>query len=65
MSQDFILDILKKNKKKWFSKRDLIPIVPFNKSCTSRSISRIVKFKNSYGVKVKKGKRNTNFIRFI
>ena len=65
MSQDSIIDILKKNRKKWFSASDFKGKIDCNDVNIVRNVSRIVKYKNVYGIRVKKGKRNKNFIRLI
>jgi len=65
MSQDSIIDILKKNRKKWFSASSLKGLTDCNDVNIVRNVSRIVKFKHVYNVQTKKGKRNKNFIRFI
>lgn len=63
MSQDLLLDICKKNKGIWFSKKKLKPLVPFNQPSLVRSMSKLIKYKDLYKIEVKKGKRNKQFIR--
>ena len=63
MSQNNILDILRSNKKKWFTSKSIVLITSQSPQSTKKSISRIIKFKLVYGVEVKKGKRNKSFIR--
>jgi hypothetical protein len=65
MSQDSIIDILKKNRRKWFSASSLKGLTDCNDSNVVRNVSRIVKYKSVYGVEVKKGKKRKNFIRFL
>ena len=63
MSQDSIIDILKKNRRKWFSASSLKGQADCNDVNVVRNVSRLVKFSKMYGIDVKKGKRRKNFIR--
>jgi hypothetical protein len=64
MSQYDVLNILKNNKKKWFSKSNLRGLVDCNDSTLTRNISKLTKYSSTYGLKTKKGKKGKNFIRF-
>jgi predicted transcriptional regulator len=64
MSQDNILSFLRKNRRKWYSVKDLSPLLNVSDSSLSHSLSRLVKYSSMYNVRVKKGKRNKQFIRF-
>lgn len=64
MSQLDVLDILKSNRKKWFSKSNLSPLVSCNKSTLVRNISKLAKNYKVYNIRVRKGKKGKNFIRF-
>jgi len=64
MSQYDVLNILKQNKKKWFSKSNLKGLVNCNDSTLVRNISKLTKYSSMYGIKTKKGKKGKNLIRF-
>lgn len=64
MSQDEILNILRSHKGRFFSRKELKPLVKCNEVNLVRNVSRLVKFAPFYGLKTKKGKHGKNFIRF-
>jgi hypothetical protein len=63
MGQDNILSILTRNRRKWFSCSKILPLSGCSPQSTKKSFSRVVKFKNVYGVEVRVSKRNKFFIR--
>lgn len=64
MGQDDIINFLKLNRKKWFSKANLKGKIPVNDSTLVKNISKCVKYSSYYGLKTKKGKKGKNFLRF-
>jgi hypothetical protein len=65
MSQDQIINILKSNRKKWFSAREIRDYVDSNPQSIGRSIRKIIKFSKSYKIRFKSGKNNKFFLKKI
>lgn len=63
MAQDHILMLLKKYRGSWFSAKDFSKELGINKVSASKNVSRIVKFKDMYGVDVRSGKFRKFLIR--
>lgn len=63
MAQDRILMLLKKYRGNWFSAKDFSKEFGINNVSASNNVSRIIKFKDIYGVDVRKGKFRKYFIR--
>lgn len=64
MGQEDIIPILKANRRKWFSKTELKPLIKINDRNLTKNISRLVKFSKCYGLKTKRNKKGKNFLRF-
>jgi prophage antirepressor-like protein len=63
MGQFEVMDILKKNRNKWFCVKDFSKMLNISNNCACNSVRKIVNKKDMFGVKVKKGKVDKYFIK--
>lgn len=63
MSQEMVLDFLRKNRKRWISRRDIEPFANLGRASLTSSMSKVFRNNKIYNIKTKKGKRNQMFLR--
>lgn len=63
MSQQSILDLLTKNKGKWYSRKDFECVLDVNKKSLSKSMKQLVKFRKIYELDFEIKKHNKFFLR--